>query len=112
MSASDRCLLRRDKDVPFTPADVPLIDEAAELIGDDSEAERAQERLAAARRERDVAYAQEVLSASDAGDGLVSAEMLADRFTDRRPSLTTAERANQDRSWPFGPVVKIGRAHV
>lgn len=105
MSASDRRLLRRDKDVPFTPADVPLIDEAAELIGDDSEAERAQERLAAARRERDVAYAQEVLSASDAGDGLVSAEMLADRFTDRRPSLTTAERANQDRSWTFGHVV-------
>lgn len=105
MSATDRHLLHRDKGAQFTPADVPLIDEAAELIGDDSEAERAQERLAAARREREVAYAQEVLSASDAGDGLVSAEMLADRFTDRRPRLTTAERAYQDRSWTFGHVV-------
>jgi len=49
-------------------------------------------------------YAKEVL-ANVGGDGLVTAEMLADRM--RAPELrrSVAERASEDRSWTYGHVV-------
>src|SRR5699024_5799883 len=56
----------------WTPADVPLLDELAELLGTDDALEREQARRESLEREQAVAYAQEVLSASGAGDGMVS----------------------------------------
>ena len=41
MSAADRAALHRAPDAPWTPADVPLLDEAAELLGEDDRAIRA-----------------------------------------------------------------------
>lgn len=105
LSEAERDMLHRDKDALWTPADVPLIDEAAELIGEDSETERAQARLDAARKERDLAYAKQVIDASGAGGGMVSAETLAARFAETGPRLTTAERAYADRSWTFGHII-------
>ncbi|WP_146841875.1 HelD family protein [Cellulomonas composti] len=104
LSERDRALLVRAPDAPFTPADVPLLDEAAELLGEDDQAARAQERVAAKAREREVAYARQVL-ASTGGDALVSAELLADRFAAGGSSLTAAERAAADRTWTYGHVV-------
>ncbi|GIG27923.1 HelD family protein [Cellulomonas marina] len=104
LTARDRALLRRDADAPWTPADVPLLDEAAELLGEDDQAQRAQARADAERRAAEVAYARQVLAQTGAG-GMVSAEMLADRFTAGGPALTTAERAAADRSWTYGHVV-------
>ncbi len=49
----------RAADAPWTPADVPLLDEAAELLGEDDRAIRAAE--AARRRRQEEAYAQGVL---------------------------------------------------
>ncbi|WP_129336842.1 HelD family protein [Cellulomonas endophytica] len=104
LTPAERELLRRDPDAPWTPADVPLLDEAAELLGEDDAAARAQAREDARRRQEEVAYARHVLEQTGAG-GMVSAELLADRFTAGGPALTTAERAAADRSWTYGHVV-------
>jgi DNA helicase IV len=99
----------------WTPADVPLLDEAAELLGlDDRSARLAAEQ---ARRRR-IAYAQGVLdiaagsqsfeAESDGGfllpTDLLDAELLAERHADAVGG-TTAERAAADRTWTFGHVV-------
>lgn len=104
LSPAQRRLLARDADAPWTPADVPLLDEAAELLGEDDQAARAQARAAAERRQSELAYARQVLESTGSG-ALVSAEMLADRFASSGPALTTAERAAADRSWTYGHVV-------
>ncbi|MFE2757130.1 UvrD-helicase domain-containing protein [Actinosynnema sp. NPDC059335] len=102
--------LCRDEPDAWTVSDVPLLDEAAELLGSDGAAER---RAAAARREA-VEYAQGVLHVIDTdpemheeelrGVDLVDAEWLADRHTapDHR---VLAERAAADREWTYGHIV-------
>ncbi|UZN04924.1 HelD family protein [Cellulomonas sp. S1-8] len=104
LTAQERALLARPADAPWTPADVPLLDEAAELLGEDDQAAQAQARADAERHASEVEYARQVLSSTGAGD-LVSAEALAERFASSGPSLTTAERAAADRSWTYGHVV-------
>lgn len=89
----------------WTTADIPLIDEAAELIGQDDEAVRARDQARQAQREADIEYAQQMLEASGFGEGLVTAEMVADRFAATGPVGTLAERAMSDRSWTYGHVV-------
>lgn len=105
LSAADRRLLARPKGAPWTPADVPLLDEAAELLGEDDQASRAEAAAQAAQRAQDLEYARQVLESSGAGGGLVDAEVLAGRFAATGPRLTTAERAAQDRTWTYGHVV-------
>jgi DNA helicase IV len=108
LSPAERALLLRDRRSPWTVADVPLLDEAAELLGEDDTAARLAARRQAAERASDVGYAQASLRASgaDRADGIrVSAEMLAERFADTGPTLTVAERAESDRTWAFGHVV-------
>src|SRR5699024_1745063 len=58
-----------------------------------------------ARHAEEVAYAQEMLAASGAGGGLVSAETVAQRFSGGTSGASTAERAGADRSWTYGHVV-------
>jgi DNA helicase IV len=122
-SDADRTLLHRSRGsasspVQWTPADVPLLEEAEELLGFDDSAQRAradrdrQRALRRAQETLDVLHGSrsvdledehleaEVLSAGD----LLSAEDLADRH--RELDLrTTAERAAADRTWTFGHVV-------
>ncbi len=104
LSEAQRRLLARPADSAWTTADVPLLDEAAELLGEDDQAARAQARAAAKRRADEVEYARQVLETTGAG-ALVSAESLADRFAGSGPTLTTAERAAADRAWTYGHVV-------
>lgn len=111
MPAADRAALLREPDAPWTPADVPLLDEAAELLGDDDRARRAAQ---ARRRRQEEAYAQGVLDiigrdeeADDEilmGADLVDASRLAARF-EAEQDLTAAERAAADRTWAFGHVI-------
>ncbi|GAB4070593.1 AAA family ATPase [Angustibacter speluncae] len=96
--------LLRERDAAWTVEDVPLLDEAAELLGEDDSAARAESRRAAAARREEVEYARGVLQLTGAGD-YVSAEDLAARFGDDAASLTTAERAAGDRTWAFQHVV-------
>lgn len=105
LSAAERALLERPLGSPLCPADVPLVDELAELLGPSEDAEARRARQEARRREAEVAYAAQAIESQDLGGGMVTAEMLADRFADRGPSLTLAERARADRSWTYGHVV-------
>jgi DNA helicase IV len=105
LSEAERALLRRAPGTPWTPADVPLLDEAAELLGEDDEVARAEASLESQRRAEELEYARQVIAASGAGGGMVSAELLAERFTERAPRLTAAERAAVDRTWTYGHVV-------
>ncbi|MGP7961362.1 HelD family protein [Sanguibacter sp. A247] len=104
LSEAQRDALRREPGAAWTVSDIPLLDEAAELLGEDDQAARAQAKSDAAARARDLEYAQEVLQGTGAG-ALVSAEILADRFSAGGTTLTTAERAAADRTWTYGHVV-------
>lgn len=107
---------RAPGDGGWTPADVPLLDEAAELLGLDDSAERA---AAEAERQERIAYAQgvlelsrgsetyefedeesEVLSAHD----IIDAERMADR-QEEADHRSAAERAAADRTWAFGHII-------
>jgi DNA helicase IV len=101
----ERALLRRDPGAPWTESDVPILDEAAELLGEDDSVARAEARARAAERAAELEYARSVLESTGAGGGLVDAETLASRFESTGPRLTTAERASGDRTWTYGHVV-------
>ncbi len=111
LTASERELLHRPAGSPWTPADVPLLDEAAELLGED---DRAATAVARRRRDEEEAYAQGVLEIigrdeEDDPEILMGADMLdaarlAARF-DGDVHLTAAERAAVDRTWAFGHVI-------
>ncbi len=117
--AAERALLLRPEpgpDVPmderWTPADVPLLDEAAELLGDDGARGRRPGGRGAARAE--VEYAQGVLDVLDLEEDLdpellratdiVDADRLAARQEVRRYD-STAERAAANREWTYGHVI-------
>ena len=99
-----RALLARDRGAPWTVADVPLLDELAELLGDVTSDDRAAEAAARAQRAEDLANAQAVLRNLDTAIR-PTAEQIADRFVDSGPSLTVAERAEADRTWAYGHLV-------
>ncbi|MEV6575187.1 ATP-binding domain-containing protein [Streptomyces sp. NPDC051577] len=111
----DAELIRRTTD-DWTPADVPLLDEAAELLGVDDSARRAAEERE--RLER-IAYAQGVLDLSLGSESyefedteneflaahdLIDAERMAERH-EEADHRSAAERAAADRTWAFGHVI-------
>ncbi|MFC7217440.1 HelD family protein [Streptomyces polyrhachis] len=124
LSEEDAAAIRRAprRAQEWTPADVPLLDEAAELLGEDDRGRLAAEE--ADRLER-IAYAQGVLDASYAsrtyefedkeeldGDAsevlaahdIVDAERMAERH-EEADHRTAAERAAADRTWAFGHII-------
>jgi DNA helicase IV len=111
LSAEDRALLQRDDGADWTPADVPLLDEAAERLGEDERATRAEKER---RRRLQEAYAQGVLDIIGRDDeddpevlmgaDIIDAGRLAERFEDEE-NMTAAERAAVDRTWAFGHVI-------
>ncbi|MBO0607466.1 HelD family protein [Myceligenerans salitolerans] len=106
LSEGDRALLRRAPGSAWTESDVPLLDEAYELLGEDDALARAEAAQAAAAEAEALEHARSVLASGAANTMIqVDAETLAARFTTSGPSLTTAERAAADRRWTFGHVV-------
>lgn len=111
LSDAQRQLLYRTEDAPWTEADVPLLDEAAELLGelDASAGRNAAEREQ--ERRRDLANAERALenvsgTLEDAGiNGMLSAEALAEHNTVSESRMTAAERASGDRTWAYGHIV-------
>jgi DNA helicase IV len=96
----------RDADGDWTVGDVPLLDEAAELLGDDDSADKAMRRAAERLRREEEEYAQGVLELTGlAEQGVLDAATIARRNRDEGPDLTTAERAAADRSWAYGHVI-------
>jgi DNA helicase IV len=106
-SAAERALiLRPDTPDAWTVADVPLLDEAAQLLGIDDSAEKARRRAAERQRRAEEQYAAEVLEITGlAGQGFVDAATLAEWNRDAGQQLTTAERAWADPSWAYGHVI-------
>ncbi|MPV36348.1 HelD family protein [Georgenia subflava] len=106
LADADRRSLLRERNAGWSSADVPLLDEAAELLGEDNTEQRARERQ---RRREAVAYARQVLGATttDLVEEFlpaVEAEDLAERHRDR-DHRTLAERAAADRTWAYGHVI-------
>ncbi len=112
LSDTDREHLYSPTDAKWSPSDVPLLDELAELLGEDDTEARAE----AARREReDRAYAEGVLDILEQDEEIVDEELLrvgdvldAELFAERqqrRSEMTAAQRAAQDRTWTFGHVI-------
>ena len=104
LSAAEQKLLFRAKGSPWTPADVPLLDEAAENLGEDDEEQRRLEATMAAERRREAAYAQQVIDMTGQGGG-VTAEQLMERWGPDHVRSSVAEHAARDREWAFGHIV-------
>ena len=106
-TAAERPLiLRPDTPDAWTVADVPLLDEAAQLLGIDDSAEKARRRAAERERRAEERYAQGVLEITGLADqGFVDAATLAEWNRDAGQVLTTAERAWADPSWAYGHVI-------
>jgi DNA helicase IV len=115
----DADAVRRPVTRRWTVADVPLLDEAAELLGED---DRLARDRAARERETRIAYAQGVLDVSYASrtyefedkdeedSEVLSAHDVidAERFAARQEEddhRSAAERAAADRTWAFGHVI-------
>ncbi len=105
-SAERAAILRPDHPDAWTVADVPLLDEAAQLLGTDDSAEKARRRSAERERRAEERYAREVLEITGLADqGFVDAATLADWNTDQGQAHTTADRAWADPSWAYGHVI-------
>ncbi|MFF5523363.1 HelD family protein [Streptomyces coeruleorubidus] len=122
LPAEDAAAVLRPVTRRWTVADVPLLDEAAELLGED---DRLARERAQRERERQIAYAQGVLDVSYASrtyefedkeeDDPESSEVLsahdiidAERFAERHEEddhRSAAERAAADRTWAFGHII-------
>ncbi|WP_051167842.1 ATP-binding domain-containing protein [Actinoplanes sp. N902-109] len=116
LSTAERELLLRPRDSRWTAADVPLLDELAELLGVD---DTLRARAAAQERRQAIEYAEGVLEIvegsrsldfEDQEEEILSAIDVVDatRFVERHEVLdtrTAAERAAADRTWVFGHVI-------
>lgn len=122
LSDEDAAAVRRAPGGDWTSADVPLLDEAAELLGVDDSAERAR---AEAKWQREVAYAQGVLDVSyasrtyefedkeendpEGAEVLLAHDIMdAERMAERQEEAdhrSAAERAAADRTWAFGHII-------
>lgn len=104
LSEAERALLLRPASAPFTDADVPLLDEAAELLGDmPGGGPRADQSDLTAE---ELQYAKDVIESFGAHTMIkVDAETLASRMRGTESRLSVAERAAADRSWTYGHVV-------
>ncbi|HLL37919.1 MAG TPA: UvrD-helicase domain-containing protein [Streptomyces sp.] len=118
----DAAAIRRPVTRAWTVADVPLLDEAAELLGEDDRAARARTER---ERETQIAYAQGVLDVSyasrtyefedkeegdpEASEVLSAHDIIdAERFAERHEEAdhrSAAERAAADRTWAFGHII-------
>ena len=117
LTPEERALLLRERDARWTPADVPLLDELAELLGVD---DTLKARAAARELREAIEYAEGVLEIvegsrsldfeDDADEEVLSAIDVVDAraFVERHEVIdtrTAAERAATDRSWVFGHVI-------
>jgi DNA helicase IV len=96
----------------WTAADVPLLDEAATLLGEDQRAARRAAARRAEQEQRELDYAGEVLAGATIGDAAryapdtdrLDPAVLAERWR-QTVGETIAERAREDRTWAFGHVI-------
>jgi len=90
--------------VDWSVEDVPLLDEAAELLGVPAGRAQRSARRRAGRRRRGVRFARAVLEGLRL-DMPIDPELLAERYAGEETVLSVAERARLDRTWEFGHVI-------
>ena len=95
--------LTRPKGAPMTQSDVPLLDEAMELLGPDPKI-AAQIAAKNAKRAQEEQFAQDTLNSVGLGSGIVSSQMLVDQMNGEGGEFI-AQRAAADREWTYGHVV-------
>ena len=108
LSDAERAALERPRErdvteVAWSVEDVPLLDEAAVLLGEvvgPSGSRRRRDRA----RKRNLALAREMLVGLDL-QVPVDAATVVDRWSAAEGVLTVAERAARDRTWEFGHVI-------
>ncbi|MFI7454135.1 HelD family protein [Nonomuraea sp. NPDC049714] len=99
--------LVRPAGAAWTVDDVPLLDEAAELLGEDDSAEREAGRRRQEDWQEQELYAAEVLRSTGlAEEGIFQRpDVLAERHAGDGDDLSTADRAARDRTWAYGHVI-------
>ena len=112
LSDAERAVvLRPDAPDAWTVADVPLLDEAAQLLGTDDSADKRRRRALDRERRAEERYAREVLEITSLAAGQarpadwIDAAALAAWNRDPGQELTTAERAWADPAWAYGHVI-------
>ncbi|KAA8819687.1 ATP-dependent DNA helicase [Bifidobacterium rousetti] len=103
LSDEDVAELVRPKGSALTRSDVPLLDEAMELLGDDPKV-AARKRRDEAKQAEALRFAQDTLAQNGIGNGLVTSQMLVDRIAGDDVEVT-AQRAGRDREWVYGHIV-------
>ncbi|NMM92943.1 HelD family protein [Bifidobacterium oedipodis] len=103
MSDEDVKALARPKGSPLTRSDIPLLDEAMDLLGPDPKLQ-ARSSAAAAREAAEEQYAKDTLAATGLGQGIVTSQMLLDQMNGDDGELV-AQRAASDREWTYGHIV-------
>ncbi|MCR6483838.1 DUF2075 domain-containing protein [Amycolatopsis sp. OK19-0408] len=100
----------------WTVSDVPLLDELADLLGQDKTAEKAADAAAARARQAEAEYAEGVFQTMKldreemdedvllSAENLLYAEDLAERF-EEADTRSLVERASADRDWTYRHVV-------
>jgi DNA helicase IV len=116
LTDGERAAIARGTPAPWTPADVPLLDELAELLGPlgaTEEAARRRRAADAAERAETLDYAAQLVAQLAADDAIVLPPLetgtfvtwIAGRNADAASSGALAERALHDRNWAYGHVI-------
>lgn len=103
LSDEDIDALTRPKGSPLTRSDIPLLDEAMELLGPDPKLE-AQLAAAQAKKIEEKQFASDTLAQSGIGNGIVTADMLLDNLQGDDAGML-ARKAASDREWTYGHIV-------
>ena len=116
LSGDERAAIARDTAGPWTPADVPLLDELAELLGPVEATHRADARRRAADeagRAEALEYAAQLVAKLTEDEAIVVPFLekdaftawIADRNTEPAAGGELTERALRDRTWAYGHVI-------
>ena len=116
LTDAERAAIARGTPRPWTPADVPLLDELAELLGTLSAEERAASRRRAeeqAERAEALQYARQLVADLVEASAIVVPPLENDTFVtwvagrsiESASGGALAERATRDRSWAYGHVI-------
>ena len=103
LNEEDIAELTRARGSALTRSDVPLLDEAMELLGDDPKLASLRRREEAAQAEQ-LRFAQDTLNQNGIGTGLVTSQMLLDQINGS-DAEATAQLAGRDREWTYGHIV-------
>ncbi len=104
LSKNEQALILKTRETPWMIDDIPLIDEAAELLGPwDPDTIRASARESAEMR-HELQHAAQALDNTEMG-GWIDAAGLVGRMASTNERRSVAELASVDRSWVYGHIV-------